>query len=127
MNDSELVDKFMQVREERLLADKAAAKLKEEENELKTQLLQMFADKHITALGGAKGVLNLTCKKKPQVVDWAQLYTFIRENNRFDFLHRRVTEEAVKEFWEEGLVVPGVSGFDVFDFTISKPKLKGAK
>ena len=55
MNDAELVTKYLQVRDQRLLADRAAADLKTQETELKTQIIGSLRDRHLTAIGSDSG------------------------------------------------------------------------
>lgn len=127
MSDSEnsrLVDEFFEARDARLEADRIAKKLKDSETALKQVLLNKFRDEHLTALGGTKAIITLQHKVKPDVVNWDLLYEFILEKKDFSFLHKRVTEEAVRERWADGQVVPGVVTVDLYDFSFSKPKAK---
>lgn len=124
MTDAELVNTYLEVRDKRLAADKVAADLKSQETDLKTQIIHKMQDRHLTALGGNKGITTLTIKKKPQAQDWTLVYEFIRERNAFHLLHKRLTEEAVKEYWNEEIPIPGVIEVDVYDLTISKAKVK---
>lgn len=124
MTDAELVNAYLEVREKRLAADKAAEKLKTEETDLKTRIIHKMRDNHLTALGGNGGITTLTVKKKPQAQDWLLTYEFIRERNAFHLLHKRLTEEAVREYWNEGIPVPGVVEVEIYDLTISKAKVK---
>lgn len=124
MNDADLVTKFLQVRDQRLLADKAAADLKTQETELKTQIISSLRDRHLTAIGSDSGITTLTCKKKPQATDWNLVYEFMHKEKAYHLLHKRLTEEAVREYWQEGVPVPGVVEVDIYDLTISKAKVK---
>ena len=124
MNDAELVTKFLEVRDQRLLADKAAADLKTQETELKSQIINSLRDRHLTAIGSDSGITTLTCKKKPQATDWSLIYNFMHEQKAYHLLHKRLTEEAVREYWQEGVPVPGVVEVDIYDLTISKAKVK---
>jgi len=123
----DLVDEYYEVRQKRLEADRAAARLKAEEVELKAFLLDKFREEHLSALGGTKAIITLTSKVKPNVVDWDLLYAHILETKNFAFLHKRVTEETVREQWDDGQVVPGVTTVELFDFSFSKPKAQNGK
>lgn len=124
MTDAELVNAFLAVREQRLMADKTAADLKSQETEFKTQIIHRMQDGKLTSLGGNNGITTLQIKKKPQAQDWTLVWEFIRERNAFHLLHKRLTEEAVKEYWSEGIPIPGVIEVDIYDLTISKAKAK---
>lgn len=42
--------------------------------------------------------------------DWPTVWTFIKENDRFDMLQKRLGEGAIKQYWEEtGELPPGVN------------------
>lgn len=124
VNISELVDSFAEVREMRLAADKEASELRKQETELKQQIIQHLQNEHMTAVGGSKAVLTLTHKVKPTATDWSLIWRYINETKLFSLLHKRLTEEVVKELWDAGEVIPGVGAYDVYDVTISKPKVK---
>ncbi len=114
-----LVDQYIAKRTERLLADKVAKKLAEEESVLKKALIDICLKAGAKALGGTKGVVNYERDNKPTVVDWDKLYEYITEHGAFELLQRRLGETAVTERWEDGVTVPGVSTFPVDKLTIS--------
>lgn len=114
-----LVDAYILKRSERLLADKVAENLKKEETALQKQLIDICIKGGAKALGGTKGVVNYERDNKPTVVDWEKLYTYIRENNAFELLQRRLGEKAVEERWEDDISIPGVGTFPVDKLTIS--------
>lgn len=115
-----LVDEFGTKRDARLAADKVAAKLKEEEGLLKERIISALRAAESTTIGGALFGVNLQKKVKPVAQDWAQIHAYILENQALDLLHRRLTEEAVKLRWADGIVVPGVGEYDVYDLTVSR-------
>ncbi len=116
---TKLVDAYIIKTAERLAADKVAKKLKNEENALKKQLIDIAIASDAKSLGGSRGTLNYDRKNKPTVCDWDALYTYIRQFGAFELLQKRLSEGAVTERWEDKIVVPGVTTFPVDDFTIS--------
>lgn len=117
-NLTQLVDAYIAKRIDRLLADKAAALLKAEENQLKKNLLEIRAASGAKSLGGTLGTLNWHRKNKPIVENWGALYAYIKQYDAFELLQRRIGEKAVEERWEDGIVIPGVTTFPVDDLTI---------
>jgi|NOAtaT_6_FD_contig_31_5139191_length_750_multi_6_in_0_out_0_1 hypothetical protein len=115
-----LTDAFGQKRAERLEADKKANALKEEENMLKERIISALLEAGSATVAGSKFGVNLQTKKKPVAQDWELIHKYILENEALDLLHRRLTEEAVKVRWEDGLQIPGVSSYTVYDLTVSK-------
>lgn len=115
---SELVDKFILKKAERLQADKKAAALKAEEDAFKKQLIGIALESKARSLGGSVGSVNWHRKQKPTVENWEQLYAYIKQYDAFELLQRRIGEKAVEERWEDGIVIPGVVTFPVDDLTI---------
>ncbi len=115
-----LVDVYSASRTERLVADKAAKKLKEYENELEAQIIEVMQKGNLTRVGGLVASVTLQVKDKPIVRDWAELYAYIKDNDAFELLHKRLTEGAVAERAELGENVPGLGTFVVHKLTVSK-------
>lgn len=66
-------------------------------------------------------------KQAPKVLDWDEFYTWIRDNNRFDMLHKRVSAAPVVELWqmaedEFAQLEPGTYD-DVESFVLAEGKL----
>ncbi len=116
---SQIVDAYIRKREERLLADRVADKLKEEENELKKRLVTIAIDGKAKTLGGSLGAVNYKREEKPVVTDWPALHDYIWERRAFDLLHKALTTAAVLERWEDGIRIPGVGTWPVDNLTIS--------
>jgi hypothetical protein len=113
-----LADFWGMKRIERLAAQKIVDKIEDEEKQLKAQLIQACKEAGISSIGGSKYGANYKTKDKPTVGDWAKLYAFIKENDAFDLLHKRLTEKAVEERWEDNVEIPGVVKFPVDDITM---------
>lgn len=115
-----LVDEFGVVRDTRLAADKAAAKLKEQEGLLKEQIIKALQEVDGGGVTGSMTGVKLQRKTKPVASDWTKVHAYILETGSLDLLHRRLTEEAVKARWDDQIIIPGVEPFIVFDLTVSK-------
>jgi hypothetical protein len=115
-----LTDEYYSIREERYAADKVAATLKQRENAAKAALLEAFQEHEISSLGGSVCRLDLTEKPEPVVQDWAPLWEHIQRTGEFDLLQRRLGAAAVKERWDAGVQVPGVTSLPVFSFSVHK-------
>lgn len=115
-----LVDFFAKVREKRLKADKHAKALKTQENEVEAEIIEELQKAGLSKVGGKIASVTLQEQHKPIVRDWPALYDYIRDNDAFDLLHRRLTEAAVKERVEDGVNVPGLGTFVVPKLSVSK-------
>lgn len=118
----ELVDTFKAYEAARLLADKAAAQIKEKEVELKNAIIACLQAQQVAVAGGLNYRVELSQEDQPTVKDWQKLYTYITKNQAFDLLERRVSKAAVKARWEDGKTVPGVDKFPVDKLSFSKLK-----
>lgn len=73
------------------------------------------------------GTLMFDTKTRANVVDWPAFYDFISKERRFDFLHKRVTDNAVAAYVEDNPenptkdLPPGVTLFRQRVVTVRKP------
>lgn len=116
---SELVDNYYRAKEARLKADKEVERLAKVEKNFETTIIEALQSADMKAAGGSLCTLTLQSKIKPVAEDWPQLYDYIKKNDAFDLLHKRLTEGAIKLRWEDGIAVPGVSSFTTYSLTIS--------
>jgi hypothetical protein len=100
--------------------DAEIAVMKKEEQLLEDHILDKF-DK--SELNGAKGNVasaSLIILAVPQAKDWNKIYAFIKENNAFDLLEKRLARLAFRDRLEAGVVVPGVEVFQKQDLSLTK-------
>jgi hypothetical protein len=56
------------------------------------------ADSGVKTLSTDNGTISYGLKTKASVSDWTELYKFIAANNRFDMLHKRVSDGVIEEY-----------------------------
>lgn len=118
-----LADFYAEIRAERLKADKIAAELKAQETMAQQLLIEQMRRQNITAAGGKVMRVGLEGPDyAPQVKDWTELYSYIKQNDAFDLLERRPGKLACRARWEEGISIPGVEKFPVYKLSTSKVK-----
>lgn len=120
-NLPDLVNHYITIREQRIQADKDAKTLKDHEEELKKTIIEKFKGGDMTAFGASKGIVKMTQGSEPVCNDWPALYEHIKETGHFEYLHKRVTVTAIKEHYDVGETVPGISFVDTFKLTVSAP------
>lgn len=60
----------------------------------------------VNSLKTQGGTISYGIKAQASVADWSAFYAFIATNNRFDMLHKRVSDAAIEEYAiEQGLLV----------------------
>ena len=116
----QLADRLELARAERLAADKWAASLKSAENQLLAQLIAEMEENNLSSVGGESCIVKRTVKQRAIASDWGQIYEYIRANDAFDLLHKRLTDSAVLLRKEDGVEVPGVALMDYSNITYSK-------
>lgn len=115
----DVVDAYIAMRAQRLQVERQAALLKEQEDVLNEHIINSFRAQGVSALGGAAGMVKLKKTTEPDVTSWEELYGYIKENDAWELLHKRVGSTAVKERWEANVEVPGVGRKDVYKLTVS--------
>lgn len=117
-----LADTFKQIETERLKADKVAEALKVEETAIKLALIAAMRKAEINAIGGSTYATELKSEDRPTVKDWPKFYEYIKANDAFELLERRISSSATKERWEDGIAIPGVDRFQVDKLSFTKLK-----
>lgn len=103
-----LADLLYRARQERYAAQKRVDAMKVEERALEAKLRAGLLKLEGNTVGGRKARVTLGLKQVPKVVNWDALYAHIQKTGEFELLHRRVSDEAVKERAEQKIRVPGV-------------------
>ena len=119
---SALVDEYYEARNARLSKQRETDNLAEIESDLKRSLIEIMRTQAVSTVGGIQAVVTLRSKPKPIASDWSKVYEFIRDNDAFDLLQKRLNETAVKLRWEDEMQIPGISTFVVDELSISKPR-----
>ena len=120
-NLPDLVNRYISVRAQRLAIDKEAASLKEHEDELKKLLVSKFREGNMLVVGSTNGTVKMTPGTEPVCNDWPAFYSYIKEHDAWEMLHKRVTITAVKELLDVGETIPGITLVDTFKLTVSGP------
>lgn len=118
----DLVDSYVNIREQRLAADRLAEQLKETEEDLKRTIIAKFQEQGLKALGGSNGLVKMTELDEPKAENWELIYDYVAEHQAWHLLHKRITTTAIKELWDDGKTVPGVGHQKVYKLSVSGVK-----
>lgn len=113
-------DKLFEIREERRAAQRVVDEMEEEEKALKAHLINTLPKSEAGGVAGKLARVTIVTKPVPQVKDWDAFYKYVKKNDAFDLLQRRLVDTAVAERWEAGKKVPGVESFNVVTVSINK-------
>jgi hypothetical protein len=118
MTIEDIMAQMFAKRAERLKLQAKADLLEEEEKALAATLTAK------KATSGQYGNYFLKTKTKPvprcPPENWPQVWAYVRENNAFDLLHKRLTETAVMARINGGESVPGIVTDDKTTYTVSE-------
>lgn len=114
------IDKLYELRSQRLDVEKVVKTMKSDELALRVHIKQMLDSINLDGAKGSAATAAVVTSVDPVAKDWLQIYEFIRENDAFDMLQKRLSSVAVKERWESGILVPGIEKFDNWDLSITK-------
>ncbi len=113
-------DHYHEVRELRLAMQKEVDAVKAREAELREFIINTLSATDETGAAGEKYRAQITRDTKPSATDWEKIYDYIVENDRFDLLNKALSITAIKELWEAGEKIPGVSKVHVKSLSITK-------
>lgn len=108
MTLQELVDAWGTARIARLAEQKKVDTLEDKEKKLKAKVIAAVKEAKLSSVKGLKYGANYTSKDLPTAGDWSKVYAWIKENDAFDILHKRLTTTAIEARWEDGVEIPGI-------------------
>jgi len=114
-------DEYAEVRAIRLAMDKDVERVKARESELREHIIANLSKSSDTGAAGLRYRAQIVIKKTFKVTDWGVVHSWIRKNDRFDLLQKRISEQAAKDFEEaEGRPVPGTEVIQIPEVSITK-------
>ena len=114
-------DLYHQVRDIRLAMDKDVEAVKKRESEIKEHLINNIPKSGNTGVAGLLYRAQIVVKDTVKVADWGVFHSWIRKNDRFDLLQKRVAETAAKDWIAEtGKPMPGTEIVKIPDVSITK-------
>jgi len=91
----------------------------QKEKQLKADLVDQLRAAGIVKMTETHGDLTVGVKMlqtdEPNVDNWSELIQHIKATGEIDLLQKRLTPNAVKQRWEEGNTIPGVSKVVKYD------------
>lgn len=118
-------DLYKEVQELRLAMDKEVERVKARETEIREHIINTLSKSDDTGAAGLRYRAQIVMKKSVRVSDeaggWGALHSWIRKNDRFDVLQKRLNSTAAADFLEaEGRPLPGCEVINAPDVSITK-------
>jgi hypothetical protein len=120
MELGEMIDKLYELRETRLELDRTVADLKSQEVAARLMIKEKLEEVGLAKASGKRATCGITSKIEPIIEDWDKVHDFIRTENRFDLLQKRLSAPAWRELQENNILVPGTESVVVFDVSLTK-------
>ena len=122
MSIGQQIDALYLLRSQRLVFEREVAEIKEKETAAKQAIIDQLK---LLSLEGARGdtaTASITYKIKPNVTDWDAVWAYIRDNDMFALLQKRITASLWDALREDGILVPGTEEQPVVDLSLTKSK-----
>lgn len=117
--EREVVEKaivmWRELRAERLEADRQARVLKNDEDKLKSFLIEAFKQQKLEGMIIDGRSTGLSTKTQPSVADKEAFLAYVKETGQLDLLQFRLATGAVQERWNNDMEVPGVEEIELYD------------
>jgi len=128
-NVGDVIRTYMKLREQKTAIE---ARVKDEVSVIKAKLEKLEAflktqmdEQGLTSFKSDYGTAFLTTTDYANVADWDAVLTFVRENDAYDMLEKRISKLAVRGYIEQTKAVPpGVTYGTKLEVNIRKPGAK---
>lgn len=118
-------DLYHDVREVRLSMEKEVEKFAAREREIHEYIINNLSSGKDTGAAGLRYRAQIVKKDVPKISEeqggWGALFSWIRKNDRFDMLQKRLSDKAVKDFFDtDKRMPPGTEMMKVPSLSITK-------
>jgi len=120
MTLGEVIDNLYETRAARLTLSKQVEELKQQEAVIREELLRMLNDVGLKKASGELATVGVKTSIQPLTTDWVQIHRYIRNEDRFDLLQKRLATLAWRELYDTGILVPGTEPFKETDLSLTK-------
>jgi len=124
MEVGELIDTLYRKRAERLEAQSKVEAMEAEEKAIREQVIMMLQEQGLEGGKGGVATAGITRRVVGQATNWDEIYQYVKENDAFDLLHRRISDTAYRDRLEQGEVVPGINPVEVVGLSLNKSTRK---
>ena len=113
MNLNELTEKFMDIKSKIKAAQTQEKELKEELDEVQTQIRKSMSDQGLKRLATDAGSFSLATDVVYNITDRDALGEYIIEKGDIGYLQSRLSKTYITEAIQAGEVIPGIKPFEL--------------
>ena len=114
------IDNLYTARAARLAKAKEVKDLQVTEAIAKAQVLQMLNAIGLAKASGMTATASITTEDIPFIKDWEAVHEYIKINDRFDLLQKRIGVVAWRDLFKDGILVPGTEPAVDTDISLTK-------
>ena len=114
------IDKYYQLRAQRLNLEKEVKERKRTERAYMEHIIASLKAANMANGGG--GVANASIKEveMPTPKNWPEIWEFVKANDAWDILQKRLSGKAVQERWDQDIMIPGIETFTKVSLSLTK-------
>ena len=120
MTLGEAIDALYEARASRLVAARAVKELQVIEAKAKLDVLKLLQESGLEKASGKLATASILTDDVPFIKDWDEIYAYIKENDRFDLIQKRIGVVAWRELYHDGILVPGTEAAVETDLSLTK-------
>lgn len=111
LSADQLAKVYVKIRDKRRELEKQAAELKEQENTIGLELLEICKAQGAQTIRTAYGTISRRTTKNYWTSDWDSFFKFVKEHDAFSLLQQRMNNTNMSQFLEENpdLLPPGLN------------------
>lgn len=114
------IDALYSLREMRLGYERKAKELKAQETEARNAILATLEASGLQKASGHVATCGVKISTVPIVTDWDSVFTYIKDNDRFDLVQKRISVLAWRETYENEGLIPGTEAVEDIDISLTK-------
>ena len=120
MTLGEAIDTLYTTRAARLVLAKEVKEKQVDEAKAKLAVLKKLGEMGLEKASGKLATAGVTTDTVPYIKDWDLIYGYIKENDRFDLIQKRIGVLAWRELFNDGILVPGTESAIDTDLSLTK-------
>jgi len=117
---ADLSDEILAIKNDIQMHEQEITELKKQKEELERELIAEAEKQQLKSGAGTSSSFSIKEETVPQASDWDEVWKFIKENDYFHMVQKRLSSTACRELWELGTTIPGVN-----KYTSHKVNVKG--
>jgi hypothetical protein len=120
MTLGEEIDELYKLRTARIDLQCAVDAMHEREKEMREQIMNALDANGMAKGSGHLATGSIKISREPVAIMWEEIHQYIRDENRFDLVQKRLSVPAWRGLLDAGILVPGTEVVQVRDLSLTK-------